>query len=210
MNSTKPKISAAAIKLFNEQGLVNVRLQKIADESGISVGNLAYHYYSKKAIVVAIDEQLESEITPLLTIEHSFPYLIDFDNHLSGYYFLLKNYSFYFLDFIEIKRAYPSIHKKRKVYIAQMITQIKQWMLLNIEKGILKEELQENHYKNSAHTIWMIITFWLTQHQIVGEELDGEGNFKVMVWNQLLPLLTKTGWLEYEAIILPQLRYYEH
>tara|TARA_R100000935_G_C2827593_1_gene163208 strand:- start:386 stop:1018 length:633 start_codon:yes stop_codon:yes gene_type:complete len=210
MNSTKPKILAAAIKLFNGHGLVNVRLQKIADESGISVGNLAYHYYSKKAIVVAIDEQLENEITPLLTIEHSFPYLIDFDNHLSEYYFLLNNYSFYFLDFIEIKRAYPSIHKKRKIYIDKMIAQINKWMLMNISKGILKEELQENHYRNTAHTIWMIITFWLTQQQIVGEELDGEGSFKIMIWNQLLPLLTKTGWLECEAIILPQLKYYEH
>lgn len=208
MNSTKSKILASAIKLFNEYGLVNVRLQQIADESGISVGNLAYHFYSKKAIVIALDEQFESVITPLLSIDYNFPFLIDFDNHLSEYYFLLKNYSFYFLDFLEIERAYPAIHKKRKIYINQMIQQINKWLLLNISKGILKEELQENQYKNTAHTIWMIITFWLTQQQIVGEEIDGEGSFKIMIWNQLLPLLTKTGWLECELIILPQLKYY--
>ncbi len=210
MNSTKSNILDSAIKLFNEFGMVNVRLQHIADEAGISVGNLAYHYYSKKAIVIALDEQLESKITPLISIDHNFPYLIDFDNHLSEYYFLLKNYSFYFLDFLEIERAYPTVHNKRKVYINKMIDQINKWMLLNISKGILKEELQENHYRNTAHTIWMIITFWLTQQQIVGEELDGEGSFKIMIWNQLLPLFTNTGWMECEAIILPQLKYYEH
>ena len=51
MTNTKQKILNSAINLFNKKGLVNVRLQHIADESDISVGNLAYHFYSKKAII---------------------------------------------------------------------------------------------------------------------------------------------------------------
>ena len=58
MAGTKQKILNSSINLFNKKGLVNVRLQQIADESGISVGNLAYHYYSKKAIIQAIDLSL--------------------------------------------------------------------------------------------------------------------------------------------------------
>ena len=42
--TTKQKIVHASIKLFNENGVANVRLQQIADEIGISVGNLAYHF----------------------------------------------------------------------------------------------------------------------------------------------------------------------
>ncbi len=208
MNHTKQNITASSIKLFNENGLVNVRLQHIADEAGISVGNLAYHYYSKEAIVVAIDQQLENEIMPLLSMQQSFPYLIDFDNHLSAYYFLLKRYAFYFLDLLELERAYPTLHKKRKEYIKQMIKQIREWMILNIEKGILKQQIQENHYHHTAHTIWMIITFWLTQQKVRGTDHADEGAFKEVVWNQLLPLFTATGRMEYEAIILPQLKYY--
>lgn len=58
MNNTKTKILTAALHLFNQHGLVNVRLQQIANEVGISVGNLAYHYYSKEAIVKAIDQKV--------------------------------------------------------------------------------------------------------------------------------------------------------
>lgn len=208
MKITKQKILTCAIRLFNDQGLVNVRLQHIADEAKISVGNLAYHYYSKQAIVQAIDEQLEDEITPILAIDQNFPSLIDFDNHLSSYYYLLKQFAFYFLDVLEIERAYPKIHFKRKEYIQLMIQQIRKWMLINVEKGILKKEKQQNQHEHTALTIWMIITFWLTQQQVRGKVEENEGNFKEVVWNQLLNQLTKSGFTEYEIIILPQLRQY--
>ncbi len=208
MSNTKENIIASAIKLFNEIGLINVRLQHIADDCGISVGNLAYHYYSKMAIVMAIDQQLEDEITPVLNVDQDFPYLIDFDNHLSGYYNLLKRFSFYFLDVLEIERAYPKLHAKRKDYIEKMIFQIQNWMVLNSEKGVLMTEKHESQYQHSALTIWIIITFWLTQEKVRGNKNENEGAFKAVVWNQLLPLFTETGNMEYEALILPQLKYY--
>ena len=208
MSSTKQRILKSAIGLFNQRGLVNVRLQQIADDTGISVGNLAYHYYSKKAIVLAIDSELGEELELLLSIDQNFPSLIDFDNHLGRYFFLLNRYSFYFLDLLEIERAYPKMHAKRVDYVEKMIAQIYEWLLLNVEKGVLKPEKGENHYQHIAESIWMIITFWLTQRQVRGKEEIGEGHFKEFIWNQLFPLFTDSGWMECEAFILPQLKYY--
>lgn len=208
MSSTKQRILKSAIGLFNQRGLVNVRLQQIADDTGISVGNLAYHYYSKKAIVLAIDSELGEELELLLSIDQNFPSLIDFDNHLGRYFFLLNRYSFYFLDLLEIERAYPKMHAKRVDYVEKMIAQIYEWLLLNVEKGVLKPEKVENHYQHIAESIWMIITFWLTQRQVRGKEEIGEGHFKEFIWNQLFPLFTDSGWMECEAFILPQLKYY--
>lgn len=208
MNSTKEKIVQSAIKLFNANGLVNVRLQHIADETGISVGNLAYHYCSKKALVETIDIQLEIEIGAILNNNLEFPYLIDFDNHLSNYYDLLKRFSFYFLDVLELERGYPKLHLKRKVYINQLIGQINTWMVLNSEKGNIKPEIHAHQYANTSLTVWMIITFWLTQQKIRGIPDENEGVFKEVVWNQILPLFTNTALMEFEAIILPQLKYY--
>ena len=71
--TTKQKIIVSSIKLFNLHGLTNVRLQQIADDVGISVGNLAYHYYSKEAIVKEIDKQLSELITPIISSNQSFP-----------------------------------------------------------------------------------------------------------------------------------------
>ena len=208
MASTKQKILNSAIELFNKRGLVNVRLQQIADESGISVGNLAYHYYSKKAIILAIDTELGEELELLLSIDQNFPSLIDFDNHLGRYFSLLNRYSFYFLDLLEIERAYPKIHSKRMEYMEKMIMQIHEWLLLNVKNGVLKPEKSENQYIHTAESIWLIITFWLTQRQVRGKTDIGEGHFKKFIWNQLIPLLTKEGWMEFEAVILPQLKFY--
>lgn len=208
MKATKQRIIQSAIELFNEKGLTNVRLQHIADKSGISVGNLAYHFYGKEAIVNAVDEQLSEWIRPVLYDKWFSPNLIDFDNQLSSYFFLLKSYSFYFLDLLELERGYPEIHIKRKAYIQQMIGQINHWMELNVAKGILKPEIQDSQYQNTTLTIWMIITFWLTQQQVRGLNSEDEGRFKEVVWNQCLPLFTEIGMMEYEAIILPQLKYY--
>ncbi len=63
---TKNKIIEAAIQLFNEKGLSNVRLQQIADETGISVGNLAYHYSNKDLIVTSVYERLFEEFSEIL------------------------------------------------------------------------------------------------------------------------------------------------
>jgi len=208
VSETKQKILKSAIKLFNEKGLVNVRLQQIADHSGISVGNLAYHYYSKKAIVRAIDEQLGQELELVLATNQNFPSLIDFDNHLGRYFFVLNQYSFYFLDLLEMERAYPKMHAKRVTYLEKMIVQIEKWLQLNAEKGILKPELLDKQYQHTAESIWMIITFWLTQRQVRGKTDIGEGHFKEFIWNQLIPLLTDAGWMEFEAVILPQLKFH--
>lgn len=186
--------------------MTNVRLQQIADKAGISVGNLAYHFPNKRAIVHQIDEELEHVITPILFKNHSFPHLIDFDNQLSSYYALMNRYAFYFLDVLELERAYPELHLKRRKYIQRMVYQIEQWIQQHTQKGTFNVEIQANQYQLTAHSIWMIFTFWMTQHKVSGMGMDNEGAFKEAIWNQLLPIFTATGLMEYEAIILPQLK----
>ena len=38
--------------------------------------------------------------------------------------------------------------------------------------------------------------------------IENEGAFKASVWNQLMPFFTPAGLLEYEVLILPQIKYY--
>ena len=51
MKKTQEKILTNAIKLFNKNGVGNVRLQDIAKKAGISAGNLSYHYKLKKDLI---------------------------------------------------------------------------------------------------------------------------------------------------------------
>lgn len=54
MATTKEKIIETFIKLFNEKGCLNTSTRHIADELGISVGNLYYHFKNKEDILIEI------------------------------------------------------------------------------------------------------------------------------------------------------------
>jgi len=206
MKKTKLKILNQSIALFNESGIANVKLQNIADACKISVGNLAYHFKFKEDLMVTIADQINTEISPIVKKDNHFPSLIDFDNQLSIYHSLINKYAFFFLDVVELERSYPSIHKQRVEHIDMMIDQINRWIKENVQKGIFNREIHENQHIHTAHAIWMIISFWMTQKKVLSKKGMDEEKFKIVVWNQLLSNFTDLGLMEYEALILPQLR----
>ena len=106
--NTKQKILISSIKLINEHGMANIRLQQIADHLGISVGNLAYHFKNKEAIVEAIHGMLSEKIDQILSTYRVYPNLMDFDSQLNQYYSFIHKYPFYFLDMLETARNYPN------------------------------------------------------------------------------------------------------
>lgn len=199
--TTKEKIIKSSIYLFNQQGLVNVRLQQIADRTGISVGNLAYHFYSKEAIIDSIVTQLNEILTPVIDEKKDLPGLMDFDTQLAIYYHLLMKYSFFFVDLIELQRNFPKQYKSRKLITDKIIQQIHNWLIEHEKQALLKPELREGHYGIIAHTIWMIITFYLTRPIDHGSPEDSERVFKEMVWSQILPHLTENGRIEFDLLI---------
>ena len=206
MIKTKDKIFNAAIHLFNTNGLPNVKLQHIADFCGISVGNLAYHFRTRDLLLATIDQQIQSEIKSLIPGQSSFPYLIDFDNQLSSNFHFINKFAFYFLDILELERSYPAMHEHRVNSIGRFIDQIHSWMIQNIEKGVFRPEILVGQYEQTAQLIWMNISFWMTQQKVLGKKDSEEGLFKEQIWSQLVPLFTTNGMLEFEAIILPQLK----
>lgn len=201
----KQKIINVALKLFNEQGLVNVRLQHISDMARISIGNLAYHYPTKKVILQNLQKQISEVIEPVLSNKKSFPSLIDFDNQLSVYYSLTQTYSFYFTDLLEIERTYPQIHALSINHLQQLIGQIWNWLKLGQENGSLQLEVYGDQYEYLAHGIWRTIQFWNIQAAIRGMEVESEGKFKSTVWSLIRPYLSENGQSEYEILILPQI-----
>lgn len=205
--NTKQKIIKASIRLFNENGLANVRLQQIANEIGISPGNLAYHFRNKEAIIEAVNEDLFEEAGEILSTYRIFPNLMDFDNQLSKYYSFIQKYPFYFLDMLEIQRQYPEIQSKRQVQVCKMISQIHKRFDFNQNRGLIQEEPHSGLYKEIAEAIWVLITFWVPQNLIRGSEASTNVlEFKQMIWNQVYPYFTEQGQAEFEQLIRPLLK----
>ncbi|MEM1318871.1 MAG: TetR/AcrR family transcriptional regulator [Bacteroidota bacterium] len=204
--STKQKILNASIRLFNENGMANVRLQQIANDIGISAGNLAYHFRNKEAIVEAINEDLYQETSQILSYYRLFPNLMDFDNQLNQYFRFIQKYPFYFLDLLEIERHYPEIRSKRQLHIEKMISQVRKRFDFNRQRGLIVEEPRPGVYDDVANAIWVLITFWVPQNQVRGTEATLKTcEFKEMIWNQMFPYFTEKGIAEFDQLIRPLL-----
>jgi len=202
--TTRNKITEAALMLFNGQGLQNVTLQQIANEASISVGNLAYHFHDKEQILKKIGNLISADMDKILRLWKNLPGLLDFDNQLTRLYHLLDTYSFYFLDILEIKRLYPCIHAVQQEHIANFILQLQQWFESNMKRELILE-LKSEQTRKIAEMIWFISSFWMTKKKILEKEEFFEGAFKDMIWQQIRPFMTNQGINEFEIIVYPGL-----
>lgn len=201
--STKDKIFEAAVKMFNEHGVANVRLQQIADESGISVGNLAYHFKNKEAIVTFVYDAIFDEFSAILSdylLENS---LLGINQQLKQYYAFFQQYKFYFTDIFEIERNYPELIAKWHHFINRMLLQIKGRIDFDISRGVMVPQSEEMN-ELLANNIWMSIIFWLPQRVLRGLPIK-ERLFKEAVWSQIIPYFTQRGQDEFVQVIYPSL-----
>jgi AcrR family transcriptional regulator len=63
---TRDRILECALHLFNQKGEPNVSTMEVANEMGISPGNLYYHFHGKEPLVLGLFERFQGELTPLL------------------------------------------------------------------------------------------------------------------------------------------------
>src|SRR5450432_1496740 len=105
---TKQKILDASLQLFNENGISSVRLQQIADETGISVGNLAYHFNNKEAITESLITNVSTSFQDLLRHYGKYASLSDLDFFFKEFYQLCTRFRFFNFDILEIKRNFPA------------------------------------------------------------------------------------------------------
>jgi len=201
MSKTKQKILEASIKMFNEHGVANVRLQHIADASEISVGNLAYHFKNKEAIVAYVYDYLFDEFSDILSDYLLLENFQGIDETIGQYYVFFKKYQFYFIDMFEIERNYPDIISKWHHYVNRMLLQIKARIDFDIQRGVLVPQSNEMN-ELLANNIWMSIIFWLPQRILRGLPVE-EKLFKEAVWSQMTPYLSDKGEEEFVIFIYP-------
>ena len=201
MAKNKEKILTAALKLFNKEGLVNVRLQHIADEAFVSVGNLAYHYKNKEAILSALYLALTKKQKQLLAEYRIVPLFDNIDRLIHHTFQLQQEYIFFYLDTLEIVRAYPLVGEAHQQHITSQINQLKVILDFNVSRGALLKESIDGVFNQLAIQIWMTMDFWLTQQAVRTDQTLEEQGYKNAVWNLFIPYFTDMGKREYEQML---------
>ena len=201
MQGTKEKIRKAALKRFNEEGIVNVRLQHIADEAFVSVGNLAYHYPNKESILLALYDELTQKQQELLAEYRIVPLFDNIDRLLHHTFQLQQEYRFFYADTLEIIRANPEIARAHQAHIAYQTNQLTQIIEFNIARGALLTPDTPEQIHWLARHIRMTMDFWLTQELISKGILPRMEDYRMAVWHLLMPHFSRMGKKEFEQML---------
>lgn len=200
--TTKEKITNAALFLFNRFGFVSVRLQHIADEASMSVGNLAYHFKTKDDIIEHIFEQIVAEQKRLLSDLRMIPLFVNLDLHLQNTFQMQQRYSFFFTDTLEIMRAYGSIKRKHREHIGWQKIQIQLFLEFNVSRGALHNAEPPDTLENLAHRYSLLTDSWLGYEVLQGKLLSEikADDFKTGIWGILAPYFSQMGQNEYKQM----------
>ncbi len=203
MSKTKDNIIQAAIDLFGQHGIAEVRLQMIADQAGISVGNMAYHFKNKEAIIKATFDKLVQELQDVLSLFRTTNTLSDFDLQLDGFYCFNEKNPFFFLELIYLQQNYPQISANEMQWHRKILFQIHNRLLFDAKNGLLIKEPIKDYYKYLAHSIWMQITFFTPQKKLLERKNHSLFHFKRNIWSLIIPFLTQQGGTQYKLLIEP-------
>lgn len=200
MADTKQKILDASLQLFNENGISNVRLQQIADESGISVGNLAYHFNNKEAITESLITNVINTLQDLLRQYGKYAVLNDLDFFLKEFYRLCNQYRFFNYDILEIKRNFPALYNSLQPLFNKIKLQLERRLNLYQQERLLQSSA---NIKNIASNLWLLMFFMPEETQISGKSSLTENAYRKRLWGYIVLYFTEKGNAEYTTAIDP-------
>ena len=158
---TKDRIIEGAIDLFNQRGFSNVSMQRLADHLGLSPGNLTYHFPKKQDLMLALYDEFQKEILQINpTNRTQKPDLIQIDQQIDAFHQFQQRFLFFYLDILEIERAYPQIARKHQTHIKGQIGALQQSLEHNKDLGFLHQPGEPFTFWDLAEQLWFTAVFW--------------------------------------------------
>ncbi|WP_122585852.1 TetR/AcrR family transcriptional regulator [Pseudomonas viridiflava] len=181
---TRDRILECALTLFNQQGEPNVSTLEIANEMGISLGNLYYHFHGKEPLILGLFERFQAELAPLLdppadarlSAEDYWMFLHLIVERLSHYRFLFQDLSNLAGRLPKLARGIRNLLNSLKRTLASLLARLKSQGQLVSETQALGQLVEQ---------ITMTLLFSLDYQRILGRE----GDVRVVVY-QIMMLVT--------------------
>ena len=138
---TKDRILQTALHLFNTKGLAKVTLRTIAQEMGISQGNLNYHFKKREELIEGLYYQLVERFDQLFelaeTAEFQLSYLLPITQQTME---LLYAYRFLMLDFVQVMRAHPEVRQHFQELGQRRTQQFRMALMVLEGQGMIRAE----------------------------------------------------------------------
>ncbi len=170
---TRERILDTSLAMFNAQGEPNVTTNHIADELGISPGNLYYHFRNKDDIVEHLFARYETRIDDALLLpEGRAPDLEDIWLQLHLIFESLWQYRFLYRDLVDILAR----SRKLKLRFARIMGRAgaSATSLLHglVDAGVMRASAAE--IAALAENVLLITTFWMSFSAVRGGAAHGD------------------------------------
>jgi AcrR family transcriptional regulator len=168
---TRERILDTSLAMFNAAGEPNVTTNHIADELGISPGNLYYHFRNKGDIVEQLFTRYETRIDDALLVpEDRLPNLEDIWLELHLVFECMWAYRFLYRDLVDILAR----NRKLKLRFARIMTRASAsasaMMRGLVRGGVMRAS--EAEIRGVAESVVLVATFW----QSFSAVRDGKGD----------------------------------
>ncbi len=156
---TRERILETALGMFNAQGEPNVTTNHIADELGISPGNLYYHYRNKDDIIGQLFARYEQRLDSALAVpDQRLPGLEDIWLQLHLVFECMWDYRFVHRDLVEIL----SRNRKLRLHYARILKRAAENAAAVMRgltaAGVMRASADE--IRATAENIVLVVAFW--------------------------------------------------
>jgi len=178
---TRDRILECALHLFNQKGEPNVSTMEVANEMGISPGNLYYHFHGKEPLVLGLFERFQSELMPLLDppadaqleAEDYWLFLHLIIEHMAHYRFLFQDLSNLAGRLPKLAKGIRNLLTALKRTLASLLAHLKAAGQLVSDTQALGQLVEQ---------ITMTLLFSLDYQRI----LDREGEVRVVIYQIMM------------------------
>ncbi len=199
--TTKQKILAKALDLFNTDGVESVTTRHIAKSIGMSQGNLHYHYPTKNVVVKALFEQFLTEVQNAERFKDNNFAKEQVIGSMKDNFEIMFRYRFFFKDNEVVWRRLPEIKKTTLELFNLKKTQILQIITLYKNQGIFREQISENQVLFLAEQFIFSITSWLSAKEYLDQESDISEYYARFTFRIWLPYLKEEEMRKWEEVL---------
>jgi AcrR family transcriptional regulator len=185
---TREKIIITGKRLFNQQGFGAITLYQIAQELGISRGNLTYYFKDKAALLEEIATEMSIQYKARM-VENQFPSWENTYNATKTFHELQLEYAFIFFD--KQVMSFPTVQQQiKQIYEGDLKRQMSM-ISFSIQVGNMREEVIPGTYHNLCRTLWMNSFYWLLSD--IYQDIEKEAGWDKIAWSLILPHFTPKG-----------------
>lgn len=201
--TTKERILAKSLELFNLHGLKEVTLRRIAKALGMSQGNLNYHFKTKGEIVSALyfelvakmdaEMQAVAQEQPVMSFLYQSSYATM--SGLYAYRFILKDlYKVLQMD-TQLRTHYLALQQVREAQYLQLFQAMS-------EGNLIRPEEFEGEYKRLHERMNILGDNWINAAELFRPgEASAVAHYCDLLFEVIYPYLTEEGKRQYWKLV---------